>query len=176
VIQGSDGNFYGTTFTGGANTYRYCAQGCGTVFQITPTGQLTTLYSFCAQSNCNDGAAPSYPLVQSTNGTLYGTTIWGGTASCSAAGCGVIFSLPLGLPAFVQAVPGFDAVGKVVTILGNNLTGTTSVTFNGVSAQFKVVSSTYLKAQVPTGATTGTIEVTTPSGTLSSNVGFRVLP
>lgn len=176
VIQSSDGNFYGTTFGGGANTHSYCGEGCGTIFQITATGQLTTLYSFCSQSNCSDGSAPSYPLMQATNGTLFGTTIWGGTASCSPSGCGVIFSLSLGLPAFLEAVPDFATVGKVVSILGNNLTGTTSVTFNGVSAPFKVLSSTYIKAQVPTGATTGTIEVTTPSGVLKSNLGFHVLP
>ena len=52
VIQGTDGNFYGTTSIGGANTA--CAagpSGCGTVFKITPTGTLTTLYSFCSQPN-----------------------------------------------------------------------------------------------------------------------------
>jgi uncharacterized repeat protein (TIGR03803 family) len=113
--------------------------------------------------------------MQATNGTLFGTTIWGGTASCSPSGCGVIFSLSLGLPAFVEAVPEFGKVGKVISILGNNLTGTTSVTFNRVSAPFKVLSNTYSKAQVPVVATTGMIEVTTPSGTLSSNVAFDVI-
>jgi uncharacterized protein (TIGR03437 family) len=53
----------------------------------------------------------------------------------------------------------------------------TSVTFNGVPAtKFTAVSATFIKAEVPTGATTGTIVVTTPSGTLSSNVAFQVLP
>ena len=82
----------------------------------------------------------------------------------------------MGLGPFVEAQFDFGRAGQVVNILGNNLTGTTGVTFNGVSANFKVVSDTYLKAQVPTGATTGTIQVTTPSGTLSSNVAFQVLP
>jgi uncharacterized protein (TIGR03437 family) len=76
----------------------------------------------------------------------------------------------------VEANPNFGAVGKVVNVLGNGLTGTTSVTFNGTAAKFRVISDTYLKAQVPTGATTGAIEVTTPSGTLNSNVVFQVLP
>jgi uncharacterized protein (TIGR03437 family) len=61
-----------------------------------------------------------------------------------------------------------------VTILGNNLTGSTSVTFNGVQATFNVVSSTEITTTVPSGATTGKVQVKTPSGTLSSNVNFRV--
>jgi uncharacterized protein (TIGR03437 family) len=62
-------------------------------------------------------------------------------------------------------------------IMGNNLTGTTSVTFNGVTAtHFLVKSPTLITATVPGAATTGTIHVTTPSGTLSSNVAFQVVP
>jgi uncharacterized protein (TIGR03437 family) len=81
----------------------------------------------------------------------------------------------MGLAPFVKAVPNFGKAGQVVMILGNNLTGATSVTFNGVSASFKVVSSTFIKAQVPVGTGGGTIQVTTPSGTLSSNAGFQAL-
>lgn len=61
-------------------------------------------------------------------------------------------------------------------ILGTNLTGATSVTFNGVAATFKVVSPTLILTTVPTGATTGKVQVTTPSGTLLSNVVFLVRP
>jgi uncharacterized protein (TIGR03437 family) len=67
-------------------------------------------------------------------------------------------------------------VGREVTILGYNLTGTTSVTFNGTAAAFRVVSGTEIKTTVPAGATTGSVEVTTPSETLSSNVVFRIVP
>lgn len=93
---------------------------------------------------------------------------------CSNAiqGCGTVISLSMGLGPFVQANPAFSKVGHRVGILGNNLTGA----FNGVSAAFRVVSSTLIKATVPTGATTGTVEVITPSGTLKSNVAFQVLP
>jgi hypothetical protein len=76
----------------------------------------------------------------------------------------------------VEANPNFGKVGRVVGILGNNLTGTSSVTFNGTPAAFKVISSTYVKARIPSGATSGTIEVITPSRTLSSNVQFLVAP
>jgi uncharacterized protein (TIGR03437 family) len=67
-------------------------------------------------------------------------------------------------------------VGKVIEILGQGLTGTTSVTFNGTAAAFTVVSKTEVTATVPTGATIGRVKVVTPSGTLSSNVPFLVSP
>jgi uncharacterized protein (TIGR03437 family) len=52
--------------------------------------------------------------------------------------------------------------------------GTTSVTFNGTAAAFTVVSGTEITTMVPTGATSGRVQVTTPHGTLTSNVVFRV--
>jgi hypothetical protein len=58
---------------------------------------------------------------------------------------------------------------------GQGLTGTTSVTFNGVAAtKFSVVSDTYMTAVVPAGATTGAVVVATPAGNLTSNVSFRI--
>jgi uncharacterized repeat protein (TIGR03803 family) len=66
------GNLYGTTYSGGANDKG------GTVFQITTSGTLTTLYSFCAKSNCADGESPLGELVADSNGVLYGTTRDGG--------------------------------------------------------------------------------------------------
>jgi uncharacterized repeat protein (TIGR03803 family) len=71
LIQGTDGNFYGTAAQGGAN-------GHGTVFQLTPAGALTTLYSFCSLASCTDGNAPEAGLVQGTDGNFYGTTQIGG--------------------------------------------------------------------------------------------------
>ena len=67
-------------------------------------------------------------------------------------------------------------VGTKVIILGNKLKGATSVTFNGTAAVFEVVSRSEIKTTVPTGATTGPVQVVTPSGTLTSNVNFQVLP
>jgi len=170
LIQATDGKLYGTTFAGGSNTTS-CSGGCGTIFKITTGGALTTLYNFCSQSGCTDGNSPDEGLVQDTNGTFYGTTYYGGTD-----GLGTIFSLSTGLGAFVETLPGSGKVGAKVTILGTNLTGTTSVSFNGTGATFKVVSSSEITTTVPTGATTGTVEVTTPGGTFKSNVKFRVTP
>jgi uncharacterized repeat protein (TIGR03803 family) len=75
LVQATDGNFYGTTDTGGAYTNQY-GQSQGTVFRITPGGTLTTLYSFTGGS---DGAYPQAGLVQGADGNLYGTTSSGGT-------------------------------------------------------------------------------------------------
>jgi uncharacterized repeat protein (TIGR03803 family) len=72
LVQATNGNFYGTTEFGGANSYH------GTVFKITSSGRLTTLYSFCSQINCMDGGYPYAGLVQATNGNFYGTTEYGG--------------------------------------------------------------------------------------------------
>ena len=63
LVQGSDGNFYGTTYGGGTN-------GAGTVFKISTNGALTSLYSFTGGS---DGANPTAGLVQGSDGSLYGT-------------------------------------------------------------------------------------------------------
>lgn len=167
---GTDGNLYGTTANGGTGLPRCSNLACGTIFKITPEGQLTTLYSFCTVEGCPDGESPGVMLFY-TNGNFYGDTESGGES-----GYGTFFSFSVGLGAFVTATPTFGHVGRSVQILGNDLTGTSSVGFNGVAAKFEVVSDTYLKAEVPTGATTGKIEVTTPSGTISSNVPFQVLP
>jgi uncharacterized protein (TIGR03437 family) len=59
-------------------------------------------------------------------------------------------------------------VRAAVNILGTDLTGATSVTFNGIAAAFTVVSPSLITTTVPTGATTGNVQVATPSGTLSS--------
>jgi uncharacterized repeat protein (TIGR03803 family) len=69
LTSGSDGNFYGTTSRGGALDY-------GTVFRITPEGELATLFSF----GWTNGAIPRVALVQGSDGNLYGTTSQGGAA------------------------------------------------------------------------------------------------
>jgi len=69
LVQGSDGSFYGTTSSGGTNN-------SGTVFKISANGALTSLYSF---TGGNDGGSPQAALVQGSDGSFYGTTVWGGT-------------------------------------------------------------------------------------------------
>jgi uncharacterized repeat protein (TIGR03803 family) len=174
LIQGTDGNFYGTNYVGGPNSNPGCQAGrCGSIFQITPTGTVTTLYNFCSQPNCTDGSSPLAGLMQDTNGLFYGTTQSGGAHS---PGFGTVFSLDMGLGPFVATRPNRGLAGASIKILGDNLTGTTSITFNGTPATFTVLSATQIEAAVPTGATTGAVQVTTPSGTLASNTAFTVVP
>lgn len=223
LVQASNGNFYGTTFAGGTGTN--CFIGCGTVFEITPSGTLTTLHNFNGTNGGNpdaplieatdgnlygttngnsvntgaivgsvfkmtlggtlttlfdfqngDGQSPEGALVQGTDGNLYGTTTLGGANFCGAGSvsCGTVFKVTTGLSPFVETIPNSGKAARKVVIFGNNLTGASSVTFNGTEAAFTVASATEIKTTVPTGATTGKVEVVTPSGTLSSNVPFQV--
>jgi len=87
LIRDAQGNFYGTTFYGGAGGY-------GSVFKIDAAGKETVLYSFTAQA---DGAWPSAGLVLDAAGNLYGTTYERGNASCNGGGgCGTLFEITSG--------------------------------------------------------------------------------
>jgi uncharacterized repeat protein (TIGR03803 family) len=86
LIQGADGNLYGTTASGGI-TISPCwgsSASCGTVFKITTGGKLTTVYKF----DQTHGAGPLSPVIQGTDGNFYGTTSAGGTS-----GLGTVFKL-----------------------------------------------------------------------------------
>jgi len=136
---------------------------------------MTTLYSFCSLAGCPDGEFPA-GLVQGTDGKFYGTTLNGGTSSTCTSGCGTVFALSTDQAPFVETRPTVGVVGEVVTIVGYELTGATSATFNGRPAVFKVDASTAITTIVPAGATSGKVQVTTPTGTLSSNLSFEVAP
>jgi uncharacterized repeat protein (TIGR03803 family) len=79
LIQGLDGNIYGTTTSGGND---------GTIFRLDPSGTLTTLYNFCSKSGCKDGVGPAGALIQSRSGSFYGVTRGGG-----AKGGGTVFGI-----------------------------------------------------------------------------------
>ena len=168
LLQATDGNLYGVNQYGGTSNF-------GTIFRINPKSPFTytVLYNF-------DGVTGQYPstaLIQHTNGTIYGDSSLGGTGTqCGGSSCGTFFTLNVGLAPFVELVPASGKVGKSIGILGQGLTGTTAVSFNGTAGTFKVSSDTFLTATVPAGATTGTVTVTTPGGSLKSNVSFRVNP
>jgi len=160
LTLGSDGKLYGTTNAGGAN-------GDGTIFSITTGGAFVKLYDF----DGTHGSVPNY-LTQHTNGILYGTTMNGG-----ASYLGTVFSFDVGLGPFVTFVLNRGQSGAIAQILGTGLTGATAVTFNGVpAASFSAFSDSYMTATVPSGATSGRVQVTTPGGTLTSNQSFLVEP
>lgn len=179
LIQGSDGNLYGTTYEEGTVNY-----GGGSIFEIASAG-ASTLYTFACETVGSCDTAGSYPLgdlpsygalVQATDGNFYGLNQNGGkyNATCPE-GCGTIFRLSTGLSPFVKTRTTSGHVGAAVTIFGTDLTGATSVAFNGTVASFVVKSATEITATVPTGATTGAVQVVTPITTLSSNVPYTVL-
>ena len=159
LVQADDGNFYGTTQT--------------TIFRVTSAGQFTKLYTFCSLANCADGTFPE-GIVQATAGTFFGATQSSGAPS--GCYCGTLFRLSDGLKPFVRTVPTARKVGASVVILGNNLIGSTSVTFSGTAATFTVVSASQIRTTLPVGATSGKVDVVTPHGTLVSPVLFRVTP
>jgi uncharacterized repeat protein (TIGR03803 family) len=215
LVQATDGNFYGTTSIAG--THRV-----GTVFKMTPAGVTTILYNFCSQKNCEDGDTPYSGLIQGTDGLLYGTTSSGGSPSNDGTvfslsrstglttlhsftgsdgigpwgallqatngnfygstvigglnNFGTLFTISTGLGPFVAFVRNPAKSGQTFGILGQGFTGTSSVSLNGIPASFTVESDTFIKATVPVGATSGYVTVTTPTGVLTSNVPFYVLP
>ena len=159
LVEATDGNFYGTTESGGTLGY-------GAIFRVSPKGKLTFVHDFDSTA----GATPTVTLLQHTTGVLYGDTSNGGSA-----GGGVFYSLVGNFGAYAGLVSTLGKVGRTIGILGQGLTGTTAVSFNGTPAsQFTVVSDTYLEATVPNGATTGFVKVTTPGGALTSNKKFQV--
>jgi uncharacterized repeat protein (TIGR03803 family) len=159
VYQATDAKLYGAASLGG--TY-----GDGTLYDTTTKPVYAQLYSFNNTANF-DSMLPVGQLMQHTNGTLFGATQFGGPSDD-----GTIFSLANGMGAFCALVQPVLKVGNTMEILGQGFTGTTSVTINGISATYKVKSDTYVTATVPTGATTGPVVVTTPSGKLTSNHNF----
>jgi uncharacterized repeat protein (TIGR03803 family) len=162
LVQATDGNFYGTNDIGPIDFVG------GVIFQVGSTGAFATLYDFVGGSA---GASAQATLLQHTNGVMYATTCCGGTS-----GDGNFYSFDVGLGPFVSFLPAAGRVGRTIQFLGQGFTGTTGVSFNGTPATFKVWYDTFLTATVPAGATTGSVTVTTPSGTLTSNKQFRVTP
>ncbi len=94
LIQGTDGNLYGTAAAGGSGSGA-CPNGCGTVLRVTPAGVITVLYSF--GGNAADGQTPSGALIQGIDGNFYGLTLAGGNTPPGSAtpncNCGTIFRI-----------------------------------------------------------------------------------
>jgi uncharacterized repeat protein (TIGR03803 family) len=183
LVMDTEGNFYGTTYAGGAYDY-------GTVFKLTPSGTETVLYSF--GSPTGDGQHPCAGLVMNKKGILYGTTYWGG-----ANGYGTVFKLtPAGVETVLYSFKGYPDGGKPMAGLimdkNKNLYGTTtSGGANGDGAVFKVTPSgtetvLYSFEAIPDGNTpygglimdsTGTLYGTTfYGGTYNDGTVFKLTP
>lgn len=145
LIQASDGNLYGTTRDGPANT-------SGTIYRTTPGGGLELLYSFVGGTG--SGANPLAPLIQSTDGNLYGTTYYGGVSNQ-----GTIFKMTL--------------TGQVTTLHSFNLT-------NGGTPQAALIQATdgnfYGTTRVGGEFAGGTIFRMTPAGIVTTVHAFKPLP
>jgi len=140
LVQGIDGDFYGTTVDGGnGGGCLFPNIGCRTLFKITLGGTLTTHYSFCSQSGCPDGGYPYAALVQATNGDFYGTTVTG----CNAGeGISTIFKItPHGtlttLYSFGDGESPTSQSGALVQATNGGLYGTTA----GPGTVFKVTAN-----------------------------------
>jgi uncharacterized repeat protein (TIGR03803 family) len=163
LLEASDGMIYGTTLGHG---------GYSTIFQLNPyTGQVKTVYSF---PNGGVTGECDCVIVQGSDGKFYGAASTEGTYQG-----GTLFSLDLGLPPPKPHLgliePSAEPPGKWVLLWGASLLGTTAVSFNGTPAEhFAVASSQGVFAEVPNGATSGPIMITTPNGTSTSKQSFTV--
>jgi uncharacterized repeat protein (TIGR03803 family) len=183
LIQGGDGNFYGTTLAGGP-------QGNGTVFRISPNGAIANLVQF---DGFDDGAHPASALVQGSDGSFYGTTTTGGPG-----GRGTVFRLSINSapqittqPANQNAMPGTNVVFNVAVFgtsplsyqwrkNGTNLLGggssASSLTISNVApadaGTYSVVVTNALGSVTSTGAVLSVVSVTAPGINLDSLYSF----
>ncbi len=136
LVQATDGYLYGTT------TYSGGAYGCcGTIFKITLSGTLTTLYnSFCTKVSCSDGAEPWAGLVQTTGGSFYGTTELGGAYGelGGISGYGVVFRLSFGYATSTTLVSSLNP-----SVYGQAVTWTATVTTSGPVPPTRKVNFTW---------------------------------
>jgi uncharacterized repeat protein (TIGR03803 family) len=138
LALGADKTFYGTTGLDGSGD-------SGTVFKITPSGKLTTIYSFCSQTGCPDGSYPESPLMLASDGNFYGTTMAGGSSGSTGTICritpaGILTTLQdgsrlAGIAPRAALIEGSD--GNLYGTMGNDGTNCCGVVFQlavGLSA------------------------------------------
>jgi uncharacterized protein (TIGR03437 family) len=168
IIQGPGGNFYGTTTSGGVGICQNIAGpgGCGTVYEVTPEGALSTLYSFQPGPNATDSYPLPNSLIQGTDGNFYGATSQGGKAITGCIyGCGAIFKVTPGgsgtaLYVFDQ-IHGSNPAGSLVEGTDGNFYGVTQSGGTGTS-----------DCQGPYNNGCGTVFKITPQGSLTSLYSF----
>jgi uncharacterized repeat protein (TIGR03803 family) len=161
LVQGSDGDFYGTATAGGDPSCSVVASGenystyigCGTVFKMDPAGNTNALYSFTGSPN--DGSNPFATLFQDSDGNFYGTTRWGGSASCSYTnngGCGTFFRL---------AVPGGGPSAQVKMLATRKLDLRTSILNRAPSLKIPFIGHGEVRPRPPRVSSPRSIKGTT---------------
>lgn len=165
LFQASDGNFYGASYGGGSGNQ-------GSFFELTSKNVFSVDLII---TNNTIGDSPATPIMQHTNGLLYGTTSVNGANGAY----GNLLSFDIGASPFIAIVGpvAAGAEGSSVQILGQDFTSSSRVEFGGTAAtSIQLNGTTFIEATVPAGALTGKITITTSSGTLSSLVTFKVTP
>lgn len=162
LMQASDGNLYGSAFG------QVQLGGQSSLFKISSGGTFQTIHNM---NRFNQGQCLCI-FMQGSDGKFYGSARNGGPGNIGSAWT-YDLGLPKPQPGVHAAYPAAGTVGTKVLLAGRNLLGATAVTFNGVpAADFGSVSVNYIYAQVPAGATTGPVIVTTPNG--AADVSFTV--
>jgi uncharacterized repeat protein (TIGR03803 family) len=166
LLEASNGMLYGSTTGAGLYTD-------GTIFQIGLDGSNFKNVWMFQGADGEEPLSEGPAVIQGSDGNLYGTTYAGG-----AGQGGTVFKLELGLtpplPKIQLIQPRAAAPGTTIRLKGNYLLGLSEVSFNGVSAAFTPVNVNYADAVVPAGATTGPITVTTPNGSSTTKMSFKV--
>jgi len=189
LCQRTDGTLYGVANGGGAF-------GSGDVFKLTSTTfkRFIIVQNYAAKAlltidilgNGFTGAtAVNFGSVAATSFKVVNDTFMTAVVPVAAVTGPISVTIPTGtvttlkslrlLPAVTGFNPTSGSVGTSVVISGSALTGASKVSFGGVAAtEFTVNSATQITATVPTGAVTGKVAVTTPSGTGVSTTTFTV--
>jgi uncharacterized repeat protein (TIGR03803 family) len=162
LLLATDGNWYGVTNVGGADKL-------GTLYQLAADGKTIQVWAFNGQNGANPDTTP----IQNTNGTIYGDTPIGG-AQTNTGTFYKFIGLKFEKTPFVSLLPTSGKIGKTIDILGQGFTTNSKVYFNGAKAKSHFVSATFMTANVPMGATSGFVTVTTPKRKLTSNRQFQV--
>ena len=150
AIRGLNGSFSGTTVTLAASS-------------------STGLY--LVADNAGYNAAPSTLALPAPIATSITNTNFRGAAFAPVA------AVATSAPTITSFTPASGPVGTTVTVTGTNFAGATGATLNGTAVSgFMMMSVTSVMFNVPAGATTGLIAVTTPGGTATSTTNFTVTP